>query len=194
MAAERARGRRRLALALWGLSSAAAWAAADIEPLTHVCASCHGDRGISETEYMPSLAGQPEFFLFDQLFYIREGVRVVPQMVDFVQGLTDADIDALAKYFSSVEAVLTGPAPDARLVEKGAAIAQARRCGSCHGADLAGREAVPRIAKQRVDYLTYALGTYRDGERKGADTTMNAAVHGLSDQELEALAHYAASR
>lgn len=194
MPAERPAARRlrapglALALALW-----AAGAAADVAMLAHVCASCHGENGVSEQEGMPSLAGQPEYFLFDQLFYIREGVRAVPEMAAFVKGLTDADIDALAKFYAAAEPRLTGPAPDPALVERGAGLAQARRCSTCHGADLAGREAVPRVARQRIDYLVHALGAYRDGLRKGADTTMNAAVHGLSDADLQALAHWGAS-
>ena len=53
---------------------------------------------------------------------------------------------------------------------------------------------MPRLAKQRVDYLVYALTAIRDGKRSGADTLMSQSVAGLSDAELAALAHYAASR
>ena len=65
---------------------------------------------------------------------------------------------------------------------------------SCHGADLAGQDQIPRIGKQRIDYLTKALKEFRDGTRPGADTIMSGAVAGLSDADLAALAHYAASR
>jgi cytochrome c553 len=57
-----------------------------------------------------------------------------------------------------------------------------------------GDQQVPRIAKQRVDYLIGSLKSYRDNTRTGADTSMSAMIFGLSDADLEALAHYVASR
>jgi cytochrome c553 len=185
----RARGLAALLLAL-----AAAPAVADVSQLTAVCADCHGEGGVSQVEGTPSLAGQPEYFLFDQLFYMREGVRRVPQMAGVVEGLSDADIDALARHYSAAQPAPAGAEPDPALVEAGAAIAEARRCASCHGQGLTGREAIPRVADQRIDYLTLALIAYRDGTRRGADTTMTAAVHGLSDADLTALAHYGAAQ
>jgi len=53
---------------------------------------------------------------------------------------------------------------------------------------------MPRVAKQRIDYLIVTMKSYRDSPRPGADTAMSAAVAGLSDTDLTALAHYAASR
>jgi cytochrome c553 len=53
---------------------------------------------------------------------------------------------------------------------------------------------MPRLAGQRLDYMTDALKAFRDNQRSGADTLMTAAVVGLSDADLAALAHYAASR
>lgn len=174
--------------------AAAKTAAADIEALTQTCAACHGEGGVSEIEKIPSLAGQPEFFLFDQLFYMREGVRRVPQMQDIAKNLADADIEALSKHYAAAAVRKAGPPADPALAAKGEAAAAMLRCASCHGPALHGREAVPRIAGQRVDYLLYALKTYRDGARRSADTTMTAAVRGLSDADLEALAHYAAAK
>jgi cytochrome c553 len=43
-------------------------------------------------------------------------------------------------------------------------------------------------------YLLLTLKSYRDGPRPGADTAMSAGVAGLTDPDLAALAHYAASR
>jgi cytochrome c553 len=52
---------------------------------------------------------------------------------------------------------------------------------------------MPRLAKQRIDYLTYAMKAFRDDTRSGADTLMSNVVIGLSDADLAALAHWAAS-
>jgi cytochrome c553 len=60
--------------------------------------------------------------------------------------------------------------------------------------ELVGVEQMPRLAKQRVDYTIHALEEFRDNTRSGADTLMSNVVIGLSDADLTALAHYAASR
>jgi cytochrome c553 len=49
---------------------------------------------------------------------------------------------------------------------------------------------MPRLAKQRIDYLISSMQALRDGTRTGADTLMTAAIRGVSDADLAALAHY----
>jgi len=168
--------------------------AKDVEALVKVCAACHGEAGVSELENIPSLAGQPEFFLFDQLFYMRERVRPVPEMEAIVALLSDAELTALSRYYAKATPNKAGPPPDPALVRRAEALASARRCTSCHGPALHGREAIPRLAGQRADYLLKALKSYRDGTRRSADTTMTAAVRGLSDDDLASLAQYASSK
>ena len=70
---------------------------------------------------------------------------------------------------------------------------RARRCGSCHLPNLAGQQQIPRIARQRIDYLILTLKSYRDSLRSGADTAMSANIVGATDADIVALAHYAAS-
>ena len=82
----------------------------------------------------------------------------------------------------------------AALVERGAELAVKLRCGSCHLPDLSGQQQIPRLARQRVDYLIHSMKEYRDNKRSGADTFMSNVVAGLSDAEIEALAHYSASK
>jgi cytochrome c553 len=53
---------------------------------------------------------------------------------------------------------------------------------------------MPRLAKQRVDYLIHSMKEFRDNTRSGADTLMSNVVIGVSDADLAALAHFAASR
>ena len=158
------------------------------------CKSCHGADGNSVMENTPSLAGQPEDFIINQLVLMREGVRPVASMTEFVKDLTDADIPVIAAYFSKLPAKLTGPIVDKDLIAKGKLLAEKLVCISCHGKTLGGNEQIPRLAKQRVDYLLYALRAFRDDKRPGADTVMTAAIPNTSDADLQALAHYAASR
>jgi cytochrome c553 len=111
-----------------------------------------------------------------------------------VKDLKDDDLQALAKHYAAQPAKPSGESVDAALAQRGAEIAGLRRCVSCHQPSLAGADQIPRIAKQRVDYLITALKEFRDGRRPGADTLMSAAIAGLGDADLTALAHYAASR
>ena len=159
-----------------------------------LCQGCHGEDGNSRIEKIPSLAGQPDFFVMNQLFLMREGVRRIDAMSSFVKDLRDDELDALAKHFARLAPRASGEAIDPALVKRGAALATAKRCASCHLPSLAGQEQMPRLARQRVDYLIYSMKAFRDNQRSGADTTMSAVVFGLSDADIEALAHFAASQ
>jgi cytochrome c553 len=159
-----------------------------------LCGTCHGEDGNSQVANLPSLAGQPEFFIINQLFLMREGVRKVDAMAALVKDLKDDDLQALAKHYAAQLPKASGEPIDPALVQRGSELAATRRCGSCHLPALTGADQIPRIAKQRVDYLIAVLKELRDGRRPGADTLMSQAVAGLSDADLAALAHFAASR
>ncbi|HKU98252.1 MAG TPA: hypothetical protein VJR58_23380, partial [Vineibacter sp.] len=49
------------------------------------CGSCHGEDGNSRLPDVPSLAGQPAFFVLNQLFLMREGVRRIEAMTPIVK-------------------------------------------------------------------------------------------------------------
>ena len=157
------------------------------------CGTCHGEDGNSSQASIPSLAGQPAFFILDQLFLMREGVRKVETMAAIVQDLMDEDLDALSKHYAGLAPKRSRERIDPALARNGAEVAAHRRCGSCHRPDLAGQDQMPRLSKQRIDYLIPTLKSYRDHPRPGADTAMSANIAGASDAELTALAHYAAS-
>lgn len=67
------------------------------------CASCHGVNGISANALWPNLAGQKEAYLVKQMKAFRDGTRSDPMMSPMAKPLTDADIDNLAAYFSSLK-------------------------------------------------------------------------------------------
>ena len=157
------------------------------------CAVCHGEGGHSRVENVPSLAGQPEFFLLNQLVLMRDGVRMIPAMAPLVRDMTDEDIQAIATHFAAQAPRSSDEPVDSNLAAQGRELAKTLRCGSCHLMNLEGRQQIPRLAQQRIDYLFRAMKDYRDGTRAGADTLMSNAVAGLSDADLNALAHYATS-
>ena len=188
--------RYELAFGLSALASApthAADAAAGKEK-AELCAGCHGDGGISQTENIPSLAGQPDQFIQWQLVFFRGGSRKNEQMQPIAEQIGNEDIRSLGAYFAS----LTPPkasAPDDNpdLSKKGAQAASGRRCASCHTDSYAGTKAVARIAGQREEYLVKALHDYKSGVRSGgAGSAMTDVAYPLSDEEITALAHYLA--
>ena len=158
-----------------------------------LCSACHGEDGNSKMEKIPSLAGQPAFFILNQLFLMREGVRKVEAMAAIVKDLKDDDLTNLSQHFAALAPKRSDEAVDAALAKKGAEIAEHRRCSSCHLPTLAGQEQMPRVARQRIDYLIDTLKSYRDSPRPGADTAMSAAIAGATDPDITELAHYAAS-
>ena len=82
--------------------------AADIEAGkakgSSVCASCHGITGISASEGFPNLAGQKAAYLDKALKAYRTGDRKAPIMNNMAANLSDADIENIAAYFSSLKA------------------------------------------------------------------------------------------
>ena len=156
-----------------------------------LCAACHGRDGNSINPQVPSIAGQPKVFLENQLILFREGVRRSDEMAAVVKGLADAQILKLAEHFSKLPArsMESGEA-DKNLAGRGAAISRKLRCGACHLADYSGQAHIPRLAGQREAYLDAEMRAFRDGKRTGGDTIMAAALYGVSDADIGALAHY----
>ena len=158
-----------------------------------LCAGCHGENGISQTENIPSLAGQQDQFIQWQLVFFRSGSRKNEQMQPIVEQITNEDIRNLGAYFAS----LTPPKPPADdnpdLSRKGAQAAVGRRCAACHTDSFAGTKAAARLAGQREEYLVKALHDYKSGTRSGgAGAAMSDVAYPLSDEEITALAHYLA--
>ena len=153
-----------------GLAAHSARAAdpAAIKEKAEACSGCHGENGISQTENIPSLAGQPDQFIQWQLVFFRSGARKNELMQPIVEQINNDDIRNLGAYFAS----LTPPKPskpddNPDLSEKGKQAAVGRRCASCHTDSFAGTKAVARIAGQREDYLLKALHDYKSGVRAG---------------------------
>src|SRR6202034_1632384 len=159
-----------------------------------MCAGCHGENVISQTENIPSLAGQPDQFIQWQLVFFRSGARKNEQMQPIAEQVDNDDIRNLGAYFASLTPPkATKPDDNPDLSQKGAQAAVGRRCASCHTDSFAGTKAVARIAGQREDYLVKALHDYKSGVRSGGGMAAMADVaYPLSEEEITALAHYLA--
>jgi cytochrome c553 len=158
-----------------------------------LCVGCHGEGGISQMENIPSLAAQPDQFVQWQLVFFRAGTRKNEQMQPIVEQLTNEDIRNLGAYYASLPPPKPKADDDPDLSKKGAQAAAGRRCAACHTDSYAGTKAVARVAGQREDYLVKALRDYKSGVRAGgAMAAMADIAFPLSEEEIEALAHYLA--
>ena len=125
-----------------------------------LCSACHGEDGNSKIEKIPSLAGQPAFFILNQLFLMREGVRKVEAMAPIVKDLKDDDLTAC------------------RSISPGS---PAKR------SDEAGRSGAGQA--RRRDRRAAALRLLPSAEpgRAGADAAAGQAAHRLPDRRPEGI-------
>lgn len=157
--------------------------------LAERCASCHGPDGSSVAPGIPSIAAQPKVYIENLLILVREGVRGGEAMQQQMKGVSDREIVALAAHYAKLP---LRPAPgkaDADLIKQGQLASAKYRCGICHLRDYRGREGIPRLAGQREDYLYDIMRTFRDAPPRGSDTNMSAALYGVSDADIRAMAH-----
>src|SRR5262245_32974624 len=158
-----------------------------------ICVGCHGENGISQMENMPSLAGQLDQFIQWQLVYFRAGARKNEQMQPIVEQLSNEDIRNLGAYFASLPPPKPAEDKNPDLSNKGKQAAVGGRCAACHTDTYAGAKAAARVAGQREDYLAKALRDYKSGVRSGGGQAAMADVaYSLSEEDIEALAHYLA--
>ena len=153
------------------------------------CASCHGPDGTSGTPGIPSIAAQPRVYLENLLVLVREGVRGGETMQQQMKGLSDREIAAFAAHFAKLPLRAAPGEPDAALIKQGRLASARYRCGICHLRDYRGREGSPRLAGQREEYLADIMRAFRDAPPRGSDANMSAAMYGVSDADIRAMAH-----
>ena len=192
----------------WGDAEAGAGKAA-------ACAACHGADGNPSDPMYPRLAGQGEKFIAQQLALFATGERntgLAAVMVPFAQTLSAQDMRNVGAYFAKQKSgagladdtvVADGRYEGLKYYEIGQQLfrgGDAERgipaCMACHGATGAGNPGpgYPHVAGQYADYTARRLQEYRTGtttERDPAKFNIMAKVaHGLTDQEIGALASY----
>jgi len=105
-------------------------------------------------------------------------------------GMSDETIVELAKYFAAQKPTAKAMTLDATKARQGAEIASKLLCGTCHLADYSGQKQVPRLAGQDEPFLLHSMKQFRDNPGPGRDTIMASTLRGLSDADLDRLAHY----
>jgi len=165
-------------------------AADSVPEMAGTCGACHGPAGRSSMTEVPSLAGQPTYYLTLQLTLFRDQQRQSARMSPIAAALSDSDVQELSAFFAALPPAGPLDGQDTSASGEGERLAKSNHCASCHLATYAGQNQMPRLAGQREDYLLKAMKDYRDGTRSGFDGTMTEVLHGLADGDLVALAHY----
>jgi cytochrome c553 len=162
-------------------------------PIAQACGACHGADGNSPTPEVPSLAGQPKQFITTQLVMFREGRRLNPPMAALTANLSNAEINTLGGYFSSLPMLPAAVAQSEEQRMAGRARTEKFNCVQCHGAALKGQQHIPRLAGQQQAYLRIQLYGFKAQTRFDMDGNMTSAAQALSADDIEALAAYLAA-
>jgi cytochrome c553 len=157
------------------------------------CFACHGEDGQSQRPEVPSLGGQPEYYVTIQLIMFRDKLRAVDVMNEAMVGASDDLVRELARFVSKLPAPEpVTDAPDPARIERAEMLARKNHCIICHKLDFSGGNNVPRLAGQREDYLVKALRGYKDNSRRGYDASMADVIEPLSDGQILDMAYYLA--
>lgn len=168
------------------------------------CSSCHGTAGAAVSDAIPSIGGQHKDFLKNSMMDMKpmvvDGKEQAPKrystlMKIFLKGYSEAEIEAMADWYSSRPWVPTSYPLNQDLVVKGKASTQLETCTSCHGANGNNIEdtGIPRIGGQVPTYLYNALLEYKNDKRMTERASEMELVKEISDEELKALAEYFSS-
>jgi sulfide dehydrogenase cytochrome subunit len=150
---ETMRNKLLIALATLGLASLSAHAG-PTEDLARTCNACHGLNGVSVGPSMPSIAGLPEKYLKSVLLQWKSGERYSATMGRHFTGYTEAELAALATYFSKLPYVAVVQPADAKVMARGKEATE--RCETCHGATggAPDDDETPKLNGQWAQYGT----------------------------------------
>ena len=170
-----------------------------------VCAACHAADGNSPIAANPKLAGQFPEYLHKQLVNFKaqggkKAERDNAVMAGMVAILSDSDMRGPAAYYASQKlrpAAATSKelaAQGQKLWRGGNAANGIPACSGCHGPDGAGIPSqFPRLSGQFAEYVEAQLKLFRGGGRANDPNGMMRGVAArMSDQEIKAVAEYAA--
>lgn len=162
-----------------------------LEPY-EICAMCHSLDGTSRMSKFPKLAGLPPAYIEKQIGDFLAGRRSNDggQMIAIVEAeLAGEDIRSVANWFASQPA----PAPLGDGDVKGAARFADLGSAICHDESQPASE-TPHLTAQHQAYLVKQMIDYRDGRRGTTfGDEMMAAMKGISDVDIDAIASYLAA-
>lgn len=183
---------------------AVSYAAADPK-LISKCEDCHGDKGASTAQDVPTIAGTSTTVLSDWLKAYRAKTAPCPKvnykrddtnrkgdMCEVAKDLSDGEIADLADYFAKLPYVAQKQSFDAGKAAVGKTLHD-HRCKQCHSAG--GKDPTDDagiLAGQPLDWLKSTLALFQQGKRD-QPKKMNDVTSRLADADIEALSNFYAS-
>jgi cytochrome c553 len=169
------------------------------------CAACHGERGVSASTLIPTLAGMNSAVIYKQLDDYRSGKRLWGVMSAIATALTDQDSADVAAYFAhrpdglipvtgegapQAGRSLRQPDPGLRLVFAGDPTRGIPPCAACHGPD-AQKLGAPPLHGQHGEYIERQLAAFAEGMRQNdINEQMRVIAQQLTPAEMHAVAVY----
>jgi cytochrome c553 len=169
------------------------------------CVACHGEHGVSEQEWIPTIAGIDRMVLYKELADYRTEKRLSGPMSAMAQSLTPQQAADVAAFFSSLRGI-RHPAdadtsnipvrsyrttdPTIRLIYAGDPKRGLPGCATCHGPG-AYRLGVPGLMGQNAMYLNNQLSAFAQATRHNdMNMPMRTVAQLLTQSERQSLALY----
>lgn len=157
------------------------------------CARCHGPDGVAVAPPTPHLNGQHAGYLGEAMLKLQRG-RMPTGVAEHIPAtLAAADLERLAEFYAGSKGVRPRQETDPEKVARGEQV-YGSRCVNCHldsGRDF--EQEAPLLAAQSLPYLIEQNRLFASGKRKFAPR-QDEAYKGLSERELEAVAHFFAAQ
>ena len=169
------------------------------EMLGNTCAGCHGTNGVSTGPAAPSISGLDYDYLVDSMTRFKAGERNATIMTRIAKGYSDADIEAMSKYFSEKKYVLASQKHDADAAKRGKKLHK-KFCKNCHGDSGVSEDSDDdsgNLAGQWKPYMTYTFADYKAGKRemgKKMKKKMKSLNKKAGDKGVSDLIEYYASQ
>jgi cytochrome c553 len=171
--------------------------------------ACHGERGVSPSTLIPTLAGMDSAVIYKQLDDYRSGKRLWGVMGAIATALTVQDSADVAAYFGGRTDGLPPLAgegipesgrslrqsdPTIRLVFAGDPKRGVPPCAACHGPG-AHKLGAPALQGQHAAYIERQLAAFAQGIRQNdINEQMRTIAAQLTPDEMHAIAVYYGTR
>jgi cytochrome c553 len=169
------------------------------------CGACHGERGVSPSSLIPTLAGMDRTVIYKQLDDYRSGKRLWGVMNAIATALTVQSSADVATYFADLPGGLPPIAgeglpqsgrsfrqrdPTIRLVFVGDPARGIPPCSACHGPG-GHKVGAPALQGQHAAYIERQLAAFAQGMRENdINEQMRTIAAQLTQDEMHAIAAY----
>ena len=169
------------------------------------CTACHGEGGMSQSTFIPTLAGMDPAVIFKQLDDYRSGKRPWGVMGAIGKALSSRDSTDVAAYYAARPNGLAAIAPEGSLRRESrskegnsarhlAFMGDGQRgippCTACHG-PYGYKIGAPPLAGQHAAYIERQLAAFAQGLRQNdINKQMRTIAMQLTPSEMHALAAF----